>query len=141
MLSVRVLMGMKVIIEEYQKKLEKLAMRKGFTPIREFSTKGNLARIDQVWLKNGKPVWAFEIEAGWRTKKHYKGDLFNFLLLRAEHSIVLLSREGCKTSKEGWDEGVFESHLTRIIEYIKEAGLADKIRVWTEKELNEFAGR
>ncbi|MBS3117446.1 hypothetical protein J4430_01025 [Candidatus Woesearchaeota archaeon] len=132
---------LKDIIEKYQRKLEKWAKLKGFTSEREYYTKNKCGRIDQVWLKNDKPVYAFEIEASYRTRKHYKGSLFNFILLGAKRNFLIFSIEGCKKSNYGWDKGEFMNHFNSIKNCIKEAKLTKKVSVCTEKELKSFIER
>jgi hypothetical protein len=137
--------GMAKIVREYKDILKELGEKKGFVAEKEYkypSKKRELAKIDQVWLKNNKPIWAFEIEGGWRNKKHYKGDIINLLMFGAKHNIIILSKEGCKKSREGWDKKEFQKHFNYIKECISEINrekLLIRIEVWTEKELNKFA--
>ena len=71
--------------------IENAGKQLGFRTKREYAVKGG--RIDLVWYIEMPmiipqtdlreiPIVGFEIETSWRTRKHIKGDILNFQVLK-----------------------------------------------------------
>ena len=114
-------------------RLAKLGERLGFQVEREVRTE--VGRLDQVWwhslllrvesLPQRFPVVAFEVESGWRTRKHIKGDVFNLAAFNACLGVVVIC---------GTDPRVQQLRAAAK-RFIQALGLGERVCVWSDEEL------
>jgi hypothetical protein len=118
--------------------LADLGARLGFEVENEVQTP--LGRLDQVWwyrldlclvpLPTRLAAVAFEVEGGWRTRKHIKGDILNLATSRAGQGILVICGTDPKVMQLRQAAGRFVNAL----------GLSERIMVWSENDVANAAG-
>ena len=113
--------------------LESVGRRLGFEVENEVQTE--LGRLDQVWWQRlgqhcaGLPARlaavAFEVENGWRTRKHIKGDILNLATSGASHGVLVI----CGAAP------TIAQLRDAACRFIKCLGLEKRITVWSEEDV------
>lgn len=114
----------------------------GFETEKEWKTK--TGRVDYVWfldlpfnLPQRKfkriPIVGFEVETGFRTRKHLKGNILNLLELSPAIGIVVLLEKGFKGRKDQ-----FKGCIKAVKTYAERFEALGDILVWSETELEEL---
>lgn len=120
--------------------LEECGQKMGFESKREWLVP--FGRIDLVWFvrlpiiipqleSNDIPIVGFELETGWRTRKHIKGDLFNLQSLQASIGIIVQ-----QIGNEGNTNDV-EQLIQNTRQLINQMGKS--LFIWTDSDIQKLA--
>ena len=123
-------------------KLVILGAKLGFETENEWKTK--TGRVDYVWFLDLPfnlpqrevkriPVVGFEVETGFRTRKHLKGNILNLLELSPAIGVVILLEGGFKGRKDQ-----FKGCIKAVKTYAKRFEALGDILAWSETELEEL---
>jgi len=117
--------------------LEQCGIKLGFKTQREWEVP--MGRIDLVWyydlpinlpqVETSKiPIVGFELETGWRTRKHIKGDILNFQAIHVPLGVIVQ-----QTGQDN-DAGQVEGLIRNTREFLRKLGMSN-LYVWTDEDL------